>query len=128
MHLVHYLKKRLRARSIAIWASILFIFLNFGHAQTSNPFDTKDLISKNAGDTFDSQIVYYLKLGGKLIIFAVMVFGIGALIAYLMSIVNDSKREGIAPILQGIVICFVVVIFTGLLANFAWNWITNFQL
>lgn len=124
-------KKNMQAKASLILTHLLFLYLSIGtaNAQAANPFDTTKVISSNAGTTFDAQMMYYIKLGGKLVISAVMLFGVAMAITYLYTSFKEAQREGhYNTFITAIVMLFILIIVAALIANFAWGWIEGVSL
>ena len=131
MNILLRVTTKVKAKSALIWTHLLFMYLSTGtaNAQGANPFATDKIISSNAGTTFDSQMMYYIKLGGKLVITCVMLFGIAAAIAYLYMAFKDAQKEGhYSGFITALVMIFTLIIMTSLIANFAWSWIESVSL
>ena len=124
-------KNKIKAKASLILTHLLFLYLSSGtaNAQAANPFDTTKVISAGAGQTFDAQMMYYIKLGGKLVISAVMLFGVASAITYLYTSFKEAQREGhYNTFITAIVMIFILIIVAALIANFAWGWIEGVAL
>ena len=124
-------KNKIKAKASLILTHLLFLYLSSGtaNAQAANPFDTTKVISAGAGQTFDAQMMYYIKLGGKLVISAVMLFGVASAITYLYTSFKEAQREGhYNTFITAIVMIFILIIVAALIANFAWGWIEGVSL
>ena len=124
-------KNKMKAKASLILTHLLFLYLSSGtaNAQAANPFDTTKVISAGAGQTFDAQMMYYIKLGGKLVISAVMLFGVASAITYLYTSFKEAQREGhYNTFITAIVMIFILIIVAALIANFAWGWIEGVTL
>ena len=124
-------KNKIKAKASLIFTHLLFLYLSSGtaNAQAANPFDTTKVISAGAGQTFDAQMMYYIKLGGKLVISAVMLFGVATAITYLYTSFKEAQREGhYSTFITAIVMLFILIIVAALIANFAWGWIEGVSL
>ena len=124
-------KNKMKAKASLILTHLLFLYLSSGtaNAQAANPFDTTKVISAGAGQTFDAQMMYYIKLGGKLVISAVMLFGVASAITYLYTSFKEAQREGhYNTFITAIVMIFILIIVAALIANFAWGWIEGVSL
>ena len=131
MKLFTRVKARLKSKVSMVFTHVLFLYLSMGtaSAQTANPFDTTKVISAGAGQTFDAQMMYYIKLGGKLVISAVMLIGVASAITYLYTSFKEAQREGhYNTFITAIVMIFILIIVAALIANFAWGWIEGVTL
>lgn len=106
---------------------MLYLWMPKGvYAQTSNPFDTKEVIPDSAGSSFPEKMVWIMKIGMKLgLAFALLGLVLGGIWLMITGLKSGQREGQWGEFFMGLVMVIIAVVIAVTLGNMAWQWIDS---